>query len=111
MTKNNAPSLFQSLFGDSGIAYLYALANKRKKASNKTSSKKSPLRTIVDRLSVMTGLAAVAGMKSMSASQDPDSRLSGGPERAVTGSPGRSVIIKANTKVVPVVEIRRTEST
>eukprot|EP00981_Chlorochromonas_danica_P001771 scaffold381_cov168-Ochromonas_danica.AAC.24 len=86
-------------------------ANKRKKASNKTSSKKSPLRTIVDRLSVMTGLAAVAGMKSMSASQDPDSRLSGGPERAVTGSPGRSVIIKANTKVVPVVEIRRTEST
>eukprot|EP00981_Chlorochromonas_danica_P001770 scaffold381_cov168-Ochromonas_danica.AAC.23 len=84
-------------------------ANKRKKAS----SKKSALRTMAERLSVMTGFAVVAGMKSMSASQDPDSRLSGSlsPERVGTGSPGRSVIIKTNTKVVPVVEIRRTEST
>eukprot|EP00981_Chlorochromonas_danica_P001768 scaffold381_cov168-Ochromonas_danica.AAC.21 len=85
-------------------------ANKRKKAS----SKKSALRTMAERLSVMTGLsAALPNMRSMSASQDPDSRMSGSlsPERMSTGSPGRSVIIKANTKVVPVVEIRRTEST
>eukprot|EP01039_Chlorochromonas_danica_P003255 gene3253-3566_t len=109
MTRKSTSSL-ASLFGDTGNVYLYALANKRKKAS----SKKSALRTMAERLSVMTGLsAALPNMRSMSASQDPDSRMSGSlsPERMSTGSPGRSVIIKANTKVVPVVEIRRTEST
>eukprot|EP01039_Chlorochromonas_danica_P004737 gene4736-5187_t len=98
-------SLFQSLFGDSGTAYLYALANKRKKAS----SKKSAIHTFAERLSAMSGLTSVArGLKSMSASQDPDGR-SVAPDRG--GNGGRSVIIKANPRVVPVTEIRHAEST
>eukprot|EP00981_Chlorochromonas_danica_P007763 scaffold1881_cov181-Ochromonas_danica.AAC.18 len=80
-------------------------ANKRKKAS----SKKSAIHTFAERLSAMSGLTSVArGLKSMSASQDPDGR-SVAPDRG--GNGGRSVIIKANPRVVPVTEIRHAEST